>query len=43
MMTREKMSGVRVASKWNQPDNCWRGASEKLLEFKLKSEERVEV
>lgn len=37
LMTKKMMSGVWVASEWNQPDNCWRGAIVKLLEFVLES------
>lgn len=41
-MTTKTMSGVGVASEWNQPDNCWRSASAKLLESALKSEGELE-
>lgn len=41
-MTKNTMSRVWIASEWNQPDNCWRRASVKLLESLLKSETEQE-
>lgn len=38
LMTKKTMRGVWVASEWNQPDNCWRRASIKLLESVLRTE-----
>lgn len=40
-MTKKTMSGVWVASEWNQADNCWNEASTELRVSELKSEKEV--